>query len=188
MDRSETTLQKIAADLKIFAEHERCACNTVFVLRMFLLTVGFQFVFARRLQELAVRVPLVGRLLRRILWWLTCLAFGSELALGAEVGGGLYMPHPYGVVVGVSRIGRNVTLLQNVTIGKRRSSSEALTVIGDNVAFGAGAVVLGPLTIGSHSAVGANSVLLQDVPEYSTAIGAPAKIQLKSNGAVITPK
>jgi serine O-acetyltransferase len=176
MEVSESSLQKIKADIRIFAAREGSAATASFVLRMYLLTPGFQFVMARRLQEIAVKIPLVGRPIRKIVWWMTCLAFGSELALGAEFGGGLYVPHPYGIVVGVAQIGRNVAIMQNVTIGKRQESSPLGTIIRDNVDIGAGAVVLGPLTVGENTAIGANSVVLADVPAGSVAIGVPARI------------
>lgn len=81
--------------------------------------------------------------------------------------------------MGVAKIGRNVSILQNVTIGKRGDSSPEGTIIYNNVSFGAGAVVLGPLTVGENSSIGANSVVLRDVPPNSVAIGAPARILLR---------
>jgi serine O-acetyltransferase len=179
MDITETPFQKIRADLNVFARNERRPVTLMFALRMFLLTPGFQFVFSRRLQEIVVRVPLVGRLLRRIVWWASCLCFSSEIALAAEVGGGLYTPHPFGIVIGTARVGRDVTILQNVTIGHAAIDSTTDPVIGDGARLFAGAVILGEITLGRNCIVGANSVLLQSVPDNATAIGAPARILLK---------
>ncbi|TQX85329.1 MULTISPECIES: hypothetical protein [unclassified Rhizobium] len=179
MNSPESSFQRIKADIKIFAAKEGSVVSLLFVARLCLLTPGFQFVMSRRIQDILREIPLIGRLLRRILWWLTCLIFSSELALGAEFGGGLYVPHPFGIVVGVAKIGRNVSILQNVTIGKRGDSSPEGTIIHNNVSFGAGAVVLGPLTVGENSSIGANSVVLRDVPPNSVAIGAPARILLR---------
>lgn len=173
---SETVWQKIRADLERYAERERARVSLAFTLRMILLTPGFQFVLARRLQEIAAKVPLVGRLLRRILWWATCVAYGSEIAMGAEVSGGLYIPHPYGIVVGEAKLGRNVSLLQNVTIGRRSAEFPGDPLIGDGVMISAGAVVIGNITIGEGATIGANAVVLKDVPPCSIAIGVPAKI------------
>lgn len=173
---SESSFQRIKADIKIFAAKEGSVVTPLLVARLCLLTPGFQFVMSRRIQDMLNKIPLVGRLLRRIVWWLTCLVFSSELALGAKFGGGLYVPHPFGIVVGVANIGRNVSILQNVTIGKRGDAGPVGTVIHDNVSFGAGAVVLGPLTVGENASIGANSVVLRDVPPNSVAVGAPARI------------
>jgi serine O-acetyltransferase len=173
---SEGVCRKIRADLERYAEREQSRVSFGFALRMLLLTPGFQFVLARRLQEGAVKIPIIGRLLRRILWWITCMAFGSEIALGAHVGGGLYIPHPYGIVVGEAKLGRNVSLLQNVTIGRRSAEFPGDPVIGDDVTITAGAVVIGAITIGRGATIGANAVVLKDVPPDSIAIGVPAKI------------
>jgi serine O-acetyltransferase len=143
---------------------------------MFLLTPGFQFVLARRVQELLYHIPVVGRLLRRIAWWLTCLVFGSELAIGCKIGGGLYIPHPFGIVVGISDIAKNVTILQNVTIGHKNRSDRSEPRIEDGVFLSAGAVIVGDITIGRESVVGANSVVTCSMPPNSLAVGIPAKI------------
>ncbi|MCG5237498.1 serine O-acetyltransferase EpsC [Xanthobacter oligotrophicus] len=176
MTALETPLQKIKADLRHYASSERRGVSIAFVFRMFLLTPGFQFVFANRLQEIVIRIPVVGRLLRRIIWWATCLIFSSEIALAAKVGGGLYVPHPYGIVVGSATIGRNLSLLQNVTIGHKNLDDLYDPVIEDDVQISAGAVLLGPITIGEGAVIGANSVVLKDVPAGGLAIGIPARI------------
>lgn len=176
-DMSETPIQKVKADLQRYALREnRQSAGLGFTLRMFLLTPGFQFVFSRRLQEMVVRIPLIGRLLRRILWWFSCVFFGSELAIAAEIGGGLYVPHPFGIVVGAAKLGRNVSILQNVTIGRKSAEDARDPVIEDGVSISAGAVVVGAITIGEGSTIGANAVVTKDVPAYSVAMGIPAKI------------
>jgi serine O-acetyltransferase len=172
---NEGVFEKIAADLKQYAVWDRCEPDFAFKARMILLTPGFQFVLARRIQELVYRIPFVGRLVRRIWWWLTCLIFGSEIAIGCEIAGGLYIPHPYGIVVGRCKIGRNVALLQNVTIGHRAGYGTGEPVIGDHVMLSAGSVVLGNVKVGSHATVGANAVVTKDVPERWLAVGVPAR-------------
>ncbi|MFG1298781.1 serine O-acetyltransferase EpsC [Xanthobacter sp. V3C-3] len=184
---AETPLQKVKADLAAYAAAERRGVSAMFTLRMFLLTPGFQFVFARRLQEMVVRVPLVGRLLRRIVWWATCLIFSSEIAIGAQVGGGLFVPHPYGIVIGQAKVGRNMRLLQNVTIGRKSQDDPRDPVFGDNVNISAGAVLLGAITIGDGAIIGANAVVLKDVPPGATAIGIPARIIPAEPPAAVTP-
>ncbi|WP_246697701.1 hypothetical protein [Rhizobium sp. G21] len=81
---------------------------------------GFACALLRRMQEAVGPVPVIGRPLRRLVWLWSVYAFGSDIAIEAEIGGGLYLPHPHGVVIGACRIGRGVTILQNVTLGSRR--------------------------------------------------------------------
>ena len=187
MDAHETNLGKIKADLRIFAASEKKKLSLPVALRFFFLTPGFQFVFSRRLQDMVVRIPLIGRLLRRIIWWATSLCFSSEIGLAATVGGGLYVPHPYGIVVGTATIGRNVTILQNVTIGRLSQDSQRDAIIEDGARIYAGAAVLGEIRVGKNALVAANSVLLADVPDDYVAIGAPAKIRPRKTAPVLQP-
>ena len=146
--------------------------------RLLVLTPGFQLVFWLRVQRALVRVPLVGRLLRRLVWYVTTIWFSCDVDPEAEIGAGLYLPHPLGIVIGGGvRIGRNVSILQNVTLG--RVAIEHLDpTLGDDVEIGAGSVVLGAIRIGSGAKVGANSVVQCDVPAGAVAVGAPARIIL----------
>ncbi|MFK0385433.1 serine O-acetyltransferase [Agrobacterium sp. NPDC090273] len=182
----ETLFQKIKADIRNYARIQKADLNAKLILRLFFLTAGFQFVFARRVQEILERVPIFGKPLRRVWWWLTCILFGSEIAIVTKVAGGLYIPHPYGIVIGAATLHANVTVLQNVTIGRRSKADASDPVIGENVFLGAGCVVLGGITLGKGSSVGANSVLLTDLPEGATAIGIPAKIRLAQNAQTST--
>ncbi|MBR1177904.1 MULTISPECIES: serine O-acetyltransferase EpsC [Bradyrhizobium] len=185
MTQKTKIVDKIKEDLAHYASREHTPVTPAFVIRMLLLTPGFQFVFAWRIQEALFRVPLVGRILRRIVWWFSCLLFGSEIALAANVDGGLYIPHPYGIVVGASDIGKRVTLLQHITIGRKDHSDRGRPRIEDGASLMAGCVVLGSITIGSNSMIGANAVVLKDVPPNSIAVGAPAKILPRSD---VSPK
>jgi serine O-acetyltransferase len=92
------------------------------------------------------------------------------------VGPNLRLPHPIGVVVhSRAAIGRNVVIYQNVTVGVAHESDSAPR-IGDGVLVGAGAVILGPVVIGRGAKIGANSVVLADVPDWSTVVGVPARV------------
>jgi serine O-acetyltransferase len=184
MTRTTKISDKIREDLAHYALREHTRVSFAFAARMFLLTPGFQFVLSWRVQELLFRVPLIGRLLRRIAWWASCLLFGSEIAMAASVDGGLYVPHPYGIVVGASDIGKRVTLLQHVTIGRKDHTDRGRPQIKDGASLMAGCVVLGDITIGSGAMIGANSVVLKDVPPNSVAIGAPAKILRRADAPI----
>ncbi len=107
------------------------------------------------------------------------VVFGLEIARRAEIGPGLVVPHPNGVVIGASRIGANATIFQGVTLGAKELDIAfdvaKRPVLGAGVTVGAGAKVLGRITLGDGAVVGANAVVLEDVPAGCTVGGIPAK-------------
>ncbi|MGN0518288.1 MAG: serine O-acetyltransferase EpsC [Acutalibacteraceae bacterium] len=108
---------------------------------------------------------------------------GIEIHPGAKIGRGLFIDHGMGVVIGeTTEIGDNCTLYQNVTLGGTgKDHGKRHPTLGDNVLVGAGAKVLGPFKVGSNSRIAAGAVVLNEVPENSTAVGVPAKI-VRING------
>jgi serine O-acetyltransferase len=105
-------------------------------------------------------------------WW--SVVTGADIPLNSRLGGGLLMPHPNGIVIHPeAEIGPNCLLFQQVTIGTRGGGSPRIE---GHVDIGAGAKIIGALTIGRHAKIGANSVVLEDVPAGATAIGIPARI------------
>lgn len=99
---------------------------------------------------------------------------GADVPLGCNIGGGLLLPHPNGVVIHTDAvIGPNCLIFQQVTVGM---SDNGIPSLGGHVDLGAGAKVLGGIHVGNHSRVGANAVLLIDVPIGSVAAGVPAHI------------
>lgn len=109
--------------------------------------------------------------------------FGLESSPQVQIGGGLFLPHTVGTVLGAERIGRNVTIQQGVTLGTAEPDSgftvSLRPVIEDHVVIGAGAKIIGRVTVGHHAKVGANAVVLQDVPPYAIAVGVPARIIIR---------
>lgn len=103
---------------------------------------------------------------------------GIEIHPGATIGKGFFIDHGMGVVIGeTAEIGDNCTLYQGVTLGGTgKDVGKRHPTLGDNVMVGAGAKVLGPMTIGSNSKIAANAVVLHAVPENSTAVGIPARV------------
>lgn len=99
--------------------------------------------------------------------------YGLELMLGGEVGGGFYIAHPVGCVLVAFKIGKNVTVIGQVTFGTR--SAREWPTLGDNVFVGAGARLLGGIRVGDRAQIGANAVVLDDVPPDTTVVGVPAR-------------
>ena len=106
---------------------------------------------------------------------------GIEIHPGAKIGRGLVIDHGMGVVIGeTAEIGDNVLLYHGVTLGGTgKDKGKRHPTVGNNVVIGAGAKELGPIYIGSNSKIGANSVVLNNVPEGATAVGIPAKNIIK---------
>ncbi|MEF9953131.1 MAG: serine O-acetyltransferase EpsC [Clostridium sp.] len=111
---------------------------------------------------------------------------GIEIHPGATIGKGLFIDHGMGIVVGeTAEIGDNVTIYHGVTLGGTgKDTGKRHPTVGDNVLIGAGAKVLGPIMIGSNTKIGANSVVLKEVPENSTVVGIPGKIVTKGQEKV----
>lgn len=94
---------------------------------------------------------------------------GADIPINSDLGGGLLLPHPNGIVIhpGAS-VGVNCLLFQQVTLA-------GPVVLGGHVDVGAGAKIPAPATIGDHAKIGANAVVTGDVPAHATAVGVPAK-------------
>jgi serine O-acetyltransferase len=145
-------------------------------LRLLLLCPGFQLGLSIRLQSALRRIPILGPLLSRIVWYLTTMIFGCDIAPHATFGPGIYFPHPTGIVIGGEwDIGAGVAILQGVTLG-RIDLPKGRSIVGDDAVIGAGAKILGELFIGRDAKIGANAVVLSSVPEGRTAVGIPAKL------------
>tara|TARA_B110001469_G_scaffold117373_1_gene123292 strand:- start:10259 stop:10708 length:450 start_codon:yes stop_codon:yes gene_type:complete len=104
--------------------------------------------------------------------------YNTEISYGTRVGPGLYIPHTGGIVINPSaKIGARCYLAHNVTIGKVHSGEkQGVPVIGDDVFIGVGVVLLGAIKIGDNVAIGANSVVVSDIPSNCFAAGSPAKV------------
>jgi serine O-acetyltransferase len=101
---------------------------------------------------------------------------GAEIPLNCNVGGGLLINHPNGIVIHpAARIGVNCQISQQVTVGT--NGKAGLPRIGGHVDIGAGAKILGAVRIGDHAKIGANAVVLDDVPRGAVAVGIPAKVR-----------
>lgn len=107
---------------------------------------------------------------------------GIEIHPGAKIGKNMFIDHGMGVVIGeTAEIGDNVLIYHGTTLGGTgvEKDKKRHPTIGDNVEIGAGAKVLGPIKIGNNSKIGANAVVIKDVPPNTTVVGVPAKIVVK---------
>ena len=163
-------------DIKSILERDPAARNG---LEVFLLYPTIHALIAYRIAHFLYTKKLffLARLISQISRFFT----GIEIHPGAKIGKGLVIDHGMGVVIGeTAEIGDNVLLYHGVTLGGTgKDKGKRHPTLGDNVIIGAGAKVLGPIYIGSNSKIGANSVVLRDVPEGATAVGIPAKNIIK---------
>lgn len=108
---------------------------------------------------------------------------GADIPLNCDIGGGLLLPHPNGIVIHpAARIGPNCLIFQQVTLGTLTSGGTPL--VGGHVDIGAGAKLLGGVVIGDHAQIGANAVVLTNVPSGAVAVGVPARCLRTNPGGV----
>ncbi|HPP14886.1 MAG TPA: serine O-acetyltransferase [Acetomicrobium flavidum] len=140
-----------------------------------LCTPGFQAILAHRLIHFLhtrLRIPILPRFLGLIVRWWT----GIEIHPGAQIGKGVFIDHGMGVVIGETAIVKdNVTLFHGVTLGGTgKEKGKRHPTVEEGAFIGAGAKILGNITIGKNSKIGAGSVVVKDVPPDSTVVGIPA--------------
>jgi serine O-acetyltransferase len=170
------TLTRVARELRrdVAAAHERDpAARGVSSLEVLAAWPGVHALLSHRVAHALHEsgVPMVPRTLALATRALT----GIEIHPAAEVGEGLFIDHGVGVVIGeTAEIGENVTLYQGVTLGGTGfAAGKRHPTVQDNVTIGSGAKLLGPITIGHGAKIGANSVVIHDVPPNSTVVGNP---------------
>ncbi|WOF22112.1 serine O-acetyltransferase [Microbacterium betulae] len=151
-------------------------------LEIALLYPGLHAVWAHRLWHRLWRGRL--RFVARAGSQLTRLLTGIEIHPGAVIGRRLFIDHGMGVVIGeTAEIGDDVMLYHGVTLGGRtHDSGKRHPALGDGVAVGAGAKVLGPVVIGARSIVGANAVVTRSAPADTVLVGIPAKARARQSG------
>jgi serine O-acetyltransferase len=170
------TLTRVARELRrdVSAAHERDpAARGVSSLEVIVAWPGVHALLSHRVAHVLheAGVPMVPRTLALV----TRAVTGIEIHPAAQVGEGLFIDHGTGVVIGeTAEIGENVTLYQGVTLGGTGfATGKRHPTVQDNVTIGSGAKLLGPITIGHGAKIGANSVVIHDVPPNSTVVGNP---------------
>lgn len=123
-----------------------------------------------------------ARLIARILAEITRILTGVEIHPGAVLGPGLFIDHATGVVIGeTAEVGEDVTIYHGVTLGgSGRDTGKRHPTIGDRVIIGSGAKVLGAIKIGDDSRIGANAVVVKEVPSSAVVIGVPGQVISRS--------
>ena len=179
-------LQAIRSDLAIIKERDPAARGTLEILLCY---PGLHALMLHRVSHRLWRsrlplMPLGARLLSQLGRLLT----GVEIHPGARIGRGVFIDHGMGVVIGeTSVIGDHCLLYQGVTLGGTgKQHGKRHPTLKDNVVVGAGAKVLGAITVGANTRIGAGSVLLRDVAADSTVVGIPGRV-IHQSGVRIDP-
>ena len=159
-------------DLRLKAQWSYGASRGAGPMLRVLLTDGSMAIVCYRLMQWSRRHHLVPlEMLANRLGGILCNCF---IGRGAEFGRGFVLLHADGVVINrLVRGGDNIYVEHQVTIGADRGTSP---VLGNNIFIGAGAKILGPITIGDGARIGANAVVVKDVPAYATVVGVPARV------------
>jgi serine O-acetyltransferase len=170
-------LKTIRDDIHSVFERDPAARNTLEILLCY---PGLHAVLGHRLTHW-----LWGRRRYTLARWLSHLfrfLTGIEIHPGAQVGYRLFIDHGMGVVIGeTAEIGRNVTLYHGVTLGGTSlNKGKRHPTLEDNVVVGAGAKILGAITIGENSRIGANAVVVKSVPPNSVVVGVPGQVVMRS--------
>ena len=166
-------LRQIKEDIDVALEKDPAARNALEVL---ILYPGVHALIAYRFNHWlwGLGMKFIARSLSQIARWIT----GIEIHPAAIIGKRFFIDHGMGVVIGeTSEVGDNVFVYQGVTLGGLATKKgKRHPTISDDVVIGAGAKVLGPIKIGCNTKIGSGSVVLQNVPEYSTVIGVPGRV------------
>lgn len=172
--------QRIREDIGSVFERDPAARSTLEVLLTY---PGLHAVWAHRIAHALWhwRLKLLARVLAQLTRWLT----GIEIHPGATIGNRFFIDHGMGVVIGeTAEIGDDCTLYHGVTLGGTSwEKAKRHPTLGKNVVVGAGAKILGPITIGDNARVGSNSVVVKDVPAGATVVGIPGRIVIAKDDA-----
>jgi serine O-acetyltransferase len=145
--------------------------------------LGLYVSFSYRVRYALYKIPVLGVLVSRIIGLATNVLTGCYISPKAKIGGGLYLPHPIGVVVGDKVvIGRRARIYQGVTLGSRATGDNAYPVLSDFVTVFPNSVIVGSIKLGSSVTVGAGSIVLHSAPDGAVLVGNPSR-QVKNRGA-----
>ena len=176
--------ETLLADLRAPVERDPAARGYLDVLLSY---PGWRAVLAHRFVHALYRaqVPLLPRFLASISRFFT----GIEIDPGAKIGKGVFIDHGIGVVIGeTAEVGDGCTIYQGVTLGGTSlQRTKRHPTLGKNVTIGSGAAVLGAIHVGDGAKIGANSVVVKDVPANATVVGIPGRVVLQDGKPVTLP-
>ena len=166
-------IARLREDIANVRQHDPAARGTVEIILNY---SGMHAIWSHRLSHRLWQRDTTKALARSISQFTRFLT-GVEIHPGATIGRRFFIDHGMGIVIGeTTEIGDGVMLYHGVTLGGQvLTQTKRHSTIEDNVTIGAGAKVLGPITVGTGSAIGANAVVTKDVPAHHIAIGIPAK-------------
>lgn len=179
-------ITKVKEDIQVIYDKDPAAEN---LLEVILCYPGLHALIAYRLAHKLYKwhIPLIPR----IISYITRIITGIEIHPAAKIGRRFFIDHGEGVVIGATtEIGDDVLIYQQVTLGGTgKEHGKRHPTLGNNVIVGAGAKVLGNIKLGNFVRVGAGSVVVEDVPEYSTVVGVPGRIvqqhKIDENGVLM---
>ncbi len=171
----------LIADAKSIAKRDPAAKNFLTVI---LLYPGFHILIYHRIAHWLYRGHL--HFLARVISQIGRFWTGIEVHPGAKIGNGLFIDHGMGVVIGeTAEIGDHCTIYHNVTLGGTgKHQGKRHPTLGHNVLVGAGAKLLGPFKVGDGAMIGANAVVLHEVPDNGTVVGVPGKLVRQQGKAI----
>ncbi len=176
-------LKAIKSDIAIIKERDPAARGLIEILLCY---PGFQALVIHRVSHKLWKIGLP--LLPRVLSQLTRSLTGIEIHPGAKIGTGVFIDHGMGVVIGeTTEIGNRCLLYQGVTLGGTgKDHGKRHPTLSENVVVGAGAKVLGAISVGTNTRIGAGSVVVRDVEANSTVVGIPGRV-VHQSGVRINP-
>ena len=180
---TKTFIKFIKSDFSIIKERDPAARG---ILEILICYPGFQALVMHRISHKLweYKIPLIPRVLSQFTRFFT----GIEIHPGAQIGRGVFIDHGMGVVIGeTSQIGNRCLLYQGVTLGGTgKDHGKRHPTLEENVVVGAGAKVLGAITVGTNTRIGAGSVVVRNVEADSTVVGIPGRV-VHQSGVKVNP-
>ncbi len=158
--------------------------NLILILKIILFSHAFHLVFLVRLGSAVRKIPGLGGFLGVLIEYLIRIFFASDISCKAKIGPGLMILHGHDIVIGAdSSIGENCKIFNGVTLGNKDTEipDNEQPKVGNNVIIGTGSKLLGSIVVGDNVKIGANSVVISDIPSDSVAVGVPARIKNDKN-------